>query len=94
MEVYQIEQNFPGGSGLVLMSSISTFLNKTPSPGISPFLQVVLVGRDKVRIGSNDPFIYRETGEKKEFPRVATSMDELREILGQKGITSVSGAIC
>lgn len=50
MEVFKLETGFPGGSGIGLMSSISALLNKIPSPGISQFLQIVLVGRDKVRI--------------------------------------------
>ena len=85
---------FPGGSGLGLMASISSLLNQIPSPGISQFLQIILVGRDKVRIGSNSPFINGKPSSKTEMPKVATSMEELREFLGQKGISSISGARC
>jgi hypothetical protein len=94
MEVFKLELGIPGGSGLGLMSSITSILNKTPSPGISQYLQIVLVGRNRVRIGMNSGYVNGEQSEKPEMPRIATSLEELQDILDQKGISSISGVKC
>lgn len=94
MDIYQLELGMPGGSGLGFMSSISSVLDQIHTPGISHFLQIILVGRDNVRIGNNWSLINKNLSTNSIMPNIAKNMGELRNILRQKGISSIERASC
>jgi hypothetical protein len=86
MEMFKLEVGFPGGSGIALLSSISSLLAKVPTPGISQHLEICLVGRGSVRRGH-----FSHEGD--EGPRLANSMLELRDLLQDMGITALECAV-
>jgi hypothetical protein len=88
MEMFKLEVGFPGGSGIGLMSSLSSLLGRVPQPGISGHLQICLVGRESVRIGHYSP------QDAEPMPTLATSRQELDEYLKGFGIASSEGATC
>ena len=93
MEMFKLELGFPGGSGLALMMSISSLLKRNPSRGISQRLQVCLVGRDSIRLGSNtreEP----DADEQDRMPPLATSMEELNQLLTGYSAADIALATC
>jgi len=88
MQMFKLEVGFAGGSGIALMSSLSSLLGRVPQPGISGHLQICLVGRESVRLGHYSP---QDGGP---MPTLATSRQELDQHLKGLGITSSEGATC
>jgi len=76
------------------MMSISSELKKMPVPGISQHLHICIVSRDQVRIGRNDTHTFSEPELRFQMPPVATSLEELRELLSVSGQSSMEGARC
>lgn len=93
-EVFQLEMAVPGGSGLGLMMSLTETLQALPEPGISQYLQTVLVGRNSVRISNNFAFVKDSSGKKPINPPIAQNFDDLKRILQKKGVSSIHGATC
>ncbi|BCY17361.1 MAG: hypothetical protein GYA12_15275 [Chloroflexi bacterium] len=91
-DMFKLETGTPGGSGLGLMTSISSVLNGNPQPGISQHVHICIVGRDGVRLGTNivkDP----DNPEKnKPMPNLATNMDELQKMISDFCNQSIAGA--
>ncbi len=93
-EIYQQEVGVPGGYGLGLMMSLTDTLNKIPKPGISQYLQTVIVGRESVRISNNFVAINNSSKIEKGCPKLAQSWEELEVILHRNGISSIQGITC
>jgi hypothetical protein len=94
MEMFKLEAGFPGGSGLGLMVSLSPLLRRTPTSGISQFLQIFIVGRSEVRFGNNGSDPESEAQPNMKMPEVARDMQELRKLLGKMNVPSVDFAKC
>lgn len=93
-EHLKLQQYYSYGAALGMMTSISTILKRLPSKGISQHIQFCVVGRDGVRIGKND-IEDNEVPEKSfKMPPVATSLEELKNMLSANGISSIEGASC
>lgn len=88
MNMFKLEVGFFGGAGIALMSSLTSLLRRVPQPGISSYLQVCLVGRDRVRLGG----FSREGSEA--IPKLARNKHELNRILGELGVSTLEGALC
>ncbi len=93
-EVFKLEMGVPGGSGLGLMMSLTNTLEKFPKPGISQYLQTVIVGRESVRISNNFAFINNKSGNQQDEPQIAQNWGQLEDILQKKGISSIQGITC
>lgn len=83
----------PDGSGLGLMMSLTNTLEKLPKPGISQYLQTVIVGRESVRISNNFAFINNKSGSQQDEPKIAQNWSQLEDILQKKGISSIQGSL-
>ena len=94
IEVFQLEMGVPGGSGLGLMMSLTNTLENLPKPGISQYLQTVIVGRESVRISNNFAFINNKSGSQQDEPQIAQNWGQLEDILQKKGISSIQGITC
>ena len=93
-DVYKLEELFPGGSGFALMSSLTSLLLRSPTTGISKHLHICLVGRTKVSLGTNNPYISDTQGTDKAMPKVARSMDEVRKLLHDTSSSVLELAVC
>jgi hypothetical protein len=94
MDMFNLEVGMPGGSGLNLMASVSSLLARTPTSGISHHLHICIVGRDGVRIGTNSGVTPGQPEAKETMPRVAKSMEELKELLEEGSAASIQHATC
>lgn len=94
VEMFKLEMGFPGGSGLGLMSSLTSLLLQNPTAGISRHLHICIVGRDSVRIGTNNPFTSSHKPTDEAMPNVARSMEELNQILGDVSSSMLALAVC
>ncbi len=94
MKMFEFDVHFPGGSGIALMSSLTALLKRNPSSGISRYLHLVLVGRDRVRIGSNGVDTPDNPEINDPLPQVAQNMDELTQILGKVSASELKCAVC
>ncbi|MCH8878079.1 MAG: hypothetical protein IIA89_14875 [Chloroflexi bacterium] len=94
MEMFKLEQGFPGGSGVGLMSSLTSLLMRVPTAGISRHLHICLVGRESVRLGTNDAFTSHGDATDEPMPKVAKSMDELKRILVDTPASMLELATC
>lgn len=93
-EVFKLEVGFPGGSGIGTMSSLTSLLSRNPTTGISQHLQICLVGRENVRLGTNSAFTSHDEAIDEPMPDVATSMDELTQLLGEPSSSMLELAVC
>ena len=87
-QMFKLEIAFPGGSGIALMSSLSSLLARVPQPGISGHVQICLVGRQSVRLGHYSPQGFGP------MPTLATTREEFDQYLNGLGISSSQGATC
>lgn len=93
-DVFQLELGVPGGSGLGLMMSLTKTLKALPKPGISQYLQTVIVGRNSVRISNNFALIKDNSGKKTGNPPLAQNIKELMKIFHENSVSSIHGATC
>jgi hypothetical protein len=93
-EMFKLEAGIFAGSGLGLMTSVSSVLKKFLVPGISRHLHVCIVGRDGLKLGTNN----FEAPDKPDLhfvvPPVATSLEELRQIIDGSIGSTIPGASC
>lgn len=94
LDMFKLETGITGGSGLGLMMSITSLLEKSPTPGISKHIQICIVNRESVRIGANIVRDPNNLDDRVHMPRLATSMVELESILSEKGYNELKGSIC
>lgn len=93
-EMFNLETGFTGGAGLGLMMSVSSVLNNLSVPGISPHLHICVVGRDSVKLGTNNRDVPDRPDINFVMPTVATNMDELRKIIAGSSSLAIKGASC
>jgi hypothetical protein len=94
MDMFKLEVGFPGGSGIGLMSSVSSLLQRNPASGISRYLHISLVGRDSVRIGDNGSLISGGADTPGGMPEVATSLEQLRRLIRDVTSSPIEGVRC
>lgn len=93
-DMFQLEVGLMYGAGYGLMVSISSILNQVAVSGISRHLHFCFVGRDSVKIGTNN--IQSPSHSEDDFimPPVATNIEELRNILASRGSSAIEQAKC
>ena len=94
MEMFNFEVGMLGGSGIALMSSLSSLLKRNPASGISRYLHIFIVGRDRVRMGSNSVDTPDHPENHDPMPKVARNMEELRQLLSEVSASALKHAKC
>lgn len=89
-----MEVGSPGGWGHIIQVIISQTIDQMPTESVSRFVHLCIVKPREVKITGIDTVEYRQ-GEKKVYnmPRVATSWEELKEILGASE-EALAGSSC
>jgi hypothetical protein len=81
---------------LPLSMVVQKTIEQNPIPGISPHAHICVVRRGSVEVGTNDENRYPPSGEVIEIrmPRVATTWEELMQLVSTSTGSCAEGAVC